>query len=160
MATRGDAEIIEVLNSVLTNELTTINQYFLHSRMQRNWGYRRIAEHYYHESIDEMKHADKLIERILYLGGLPNLQRLHTLRIGETVPEQLEIDRTGEVDAVDLLRRGIVLGRERGDVGSAVLLEDILVSEEEHIDWLDAQLELISQLGAAHYLSQQIHEDD
>ncbi len=160
MVTRGDAEIIEVLNSVLTNELTTINQYFLHSRMQRNWGYRRIAEHYYHESIDEMKHADKLIERVLYLGGLPNLQRLHTLRIGETVPEQLEIDRNGEVDAVDLLRRGIALGRERGDVGSAVLLEDILVSEEEHIDWLDAQLELISQLGAANYLSQQIHEDD
>jgi bacterioferritin len=160
MATRGDTEVVELLNSVLTNELTTINQYFLHSRMQRNWGYHRIAEHYYHESIDEMKHADRLIERVLYLGGLPNLQRLHTLRIGETVPEQLEVDRSGEFEAVDLLRRGVALARERGDVGSAVLLEDILVSEEEHIDWLDAQLELISQLGAAHYLSQQIHKED
>ncbi|WP_462187231.1 MULTISPECIES: bacterioferritin [unclassified Frankia] len=159
MVTRGDVEIIEILNSVLTNELTTINQYFLHSRMQRNWGYRRIAEHYYRESIDEMKHADQLIERVLYLGGLPNLQRLHTLRIGETVPEQLEVDRSGEFEAVDLLRRGVALCRERGDVGSAVLLERILVSEEEHIDWLDAQLELISQLGAAHYLAQQIHEE-
>nr|MDT0667342.1 bacterioferritin [Micromonospora sp. DSM 115978] len=142
-----------ILNGVLTNELTAVNQYFLHSRMQRNWGYKRISEHYYHESIDEMKHADKLIHRVLYLDGFPNLQRLHTLRIGETVPEQLELDRTHETNAVDALRKGIATARAKGDIGTAVLLEDILTSEEEHIDWLDAQLELISQLGATEYLS-------
>lgn len=156
---RGDEEIVEILNSVLTNELTAINQYFLHSRMQQNWGYLRISEHYYHESIDEMKHADKLIHRVLYLGGFPNLQRLHTLRIGETVPEQLELDRTHETDALETLRTGIATSRAKSDIGSAVLLEEILTSEEDHIDWLDAQLELISQLGATEYLSQQIHDD-
>ncbi|MEX5707984.1 bacterioferritin [Parafrankia soli] len=156
---RGDEQIVESLNAVLTNELTAINQYFLHSRMQRNWGYRYISEHYYHESIDEMKHADKIIHRVLYLGGLPNLQRLHTLRIGETVPEQLGLDRTHETNAVDTLREAIVLSRTKNDIGSAVLLEEILTSEEEHIDWLDSQLELISQLGATEYLSQQIRED-
>ncbi|CUU53711.1 bacterioferritin [Frankia sp. CcI49] len=157
---RGDEQIVERLNTVLTNELTAVNQYFLHSRMQRNWGYKHISEHYYHESIDEMKHADRLIHRVLYLGGLPNLQRLNTLRIGETVPEQLELDRQHESEAVDVLREAIALFRSKGDIGSAVLLEDILTSEEEHIDWLDAQLELISQLGATEYLSQQIHEHD
>ncbi|CUU53532.1 bacterioferritin [Frankia sp. CcI49] len=155
---RGDKDIIDLLNRVLTNELTAINQYFLHSRMQRNWGYRRMAEYYYHESIDEMRHADALIERVLYLDGLPNLQRLHSLRIGETVPEQLETDRSQEDEAVELLRGGIALCRSKNDVGSAVLLEKILVSEEEHIDWLDAQLTLIEQLGATNYLTQQIHE--
>lgn len=155
---RGDREVVELLNAVLTNELTAINQYFLSSRMQRNWGYRRLAEHYYHESVDEMRHADELIERVLYLGGLPNLQRLHTLQIGENVPEQLAADRSTEDAAVAVLRDGIGLCRSKGDIGSAVLLEKILVSEEEHIDWLDAQLELISQLGAANYLAQQIHE--
>ncbi|WP_018502667.1 bacterioferritin [Parafrankia discariae] len=156
---RGDEQIVESLNAVLTNELTAVNQYFLHSRMQRNWGYKYISEHYYHESIDEMKHADRIIHRVLYLGGLPNLQRLHTLRIGETVPEQLELDRTHETNAVDTLREAIVLSRTKNDIGSAVLLEEILTSEEEHIDWLDSQLELISQLGAPEYLSQQIRED-
>nr|WP_018639906.1 bacterioferritin [Parafrankia elaeagni] len=159
MATvRGDKDIIDLLNKVLTNELTAINQYFLHSRMQKNWGYLRIADYYYHESIDEMRHADQLIERVLYLDGLPNLQRLHSLRIGETVPEQLATDRSQEDEAVELLRGGIALCRSKNDVGSAVLLEKILVSEEEHIDWLDAQLTLIEQLGATNYLAQQIHE--
>ncbi|WP_250291866.1 bacterioferritin [Frankia sp. CiP1_Cm_nod1] len=155
---RGDPEIVELLNRVLTNELTAVNQYFLHSRMQLNWGYRRLGKHTYDESIDEMRHADKLVHRVLYLGGLPNLQRLNTLRVGETPVEQLNSDRTHEIEACGLLREGIVLTRSRDDVGSAVLLEEILTSEEEHIDWLDAQLELVSQLGEAHYLAQQIHD--
>ena len=155
---RGDEEVVEMLNAVLTNELTAVNQYFLHSRMQRNWGYRYISKQYYEESIDEMKHADKIIHRVLYLGGLPNLQRLHTLRIGESVPEQLELDRTHETNAVDLLRQAISLCRSKSDFGSAVLLEEILTSEEDHIDWLDAQLELISQVGREEYLSQQIRK--
>lgn len=155
---RGDEEIVEILNAVLTNELTAVNQYFLHSRMQRNWGYKHLAEHYYDESIDEMKHADRIIHRVLYLGALPNLQRLHTLRIGETVPEQLALDREHETAAVEQLRAGIAAGRAKADIGSAVLLEEILTSEEEHIDWLDAQLELIAQIGASEYLSQQIRD--
>jgi len=155
---RGDAEIIELLNAVLTNELTAINQYFLHSRIQRNWGYKRLSEHSYHESIDEMKHADELIERVLYLGGLPNLQRLHTLAIGEDVPEQLSLDRKHEERAVEVLRAGIALARERGDIGTAGLLERILHAEEEHIDWLDAQHDLIAQVGTQNYLAQQIHD--
>ncbi|WP_131747369.1 bacterioferritin [Frankia sp. Cppng1_Ct_nod] len=155
---RGDTEIIELLNGVLANELTAINQYFLHSRMQLNWGYHRLGKHTYDESIDEMRHADKLVHRVLYLGGLPNLQRLHTLRVGETVLEQLTSDRSHEIEACALLREGIVLTRSRDDVGSAVLLESILTSEEEHIDWLDAQLELVSQVGEANYLAQQIHD--
>ena len=155
---RGDEEVVEMLNAVLTNELTAVNQYFLHSRMQRNWGYRYISKQYYEESIDEMKHADKIIHRVLYLGGLPNLQRLHTLRIGESVPEQLKLDRTHETNAVDLLRQAISLCRSKSDFGSAVLLEEILTSEEDHIDWLDAQLELISQVGREEYLSQQIRK--
>ncbi|WP_250285817.1 bacterioferritin [Frankia sp. CiP1_Cm_nod2] len=155
---RGDPEIVELLNRVLTNELTAVNQYFLHSRMQLNWGYRRLGKHTYDESIDEMRHADKLVHRVLYLGGLPNLQRLNTLHVGETPVEQLNSDRTHEIEACGLLREGIVLTRSRDDVGSAVLLEEILTSEEEHIDWLDAQLELVSQLGEAHYLAQQIHD--
>ncbi|SBW25569.1 bacterioferritin [Candidatus Protofrankia californiensis] len=155
---RGDPEIVELLNRVLTNELTAVNQYFLHSRMQLNWGYKRLGKHTYDESIDEMRHADKLVHRVLYLGGLPNLQRLNTLRIGETAVEQLNSDRSHEIEACALLREGIVLTRSRDDVGSAVLLESILTSEEEHIDWLDAQLELVAQIGEAHYLSQQIHD--
>ncbi|WP_131770707.1 bacterioferritin, partial [Candidatus Protofrankia californiensis] len=148
---RGDPEIVELLNRVLTNELTAVNQYFLHSRMQLNWGYKRLGKHTYDESIDEMRHADKLVHRVLYLGGLPNLQRLNTLRIGETAVEQLNSDRSHEIEACALLREGIVLTRSRDDVGSAVLLESILTSEEEHIDWLDAQLELGAQIGEAHY---------
>ena len=157
---QGDAKVIELLNEVLTNELTAINQYFLHAKMQTNWGYQRLGAHTEHESIDEMKHADELVERILYLDGLPNLQRLHSLRIGETVPEQLELDLAHEVESMAVLRRGIDLCRGGGDVGSALLLEKILASEEEHIDWLETQLELIRQLGAAEYLSLQVHSDD
>jgi bacterioferritin len=155
---RGDEEIVEILNAVLTNELTSINQYFLHYRMQRHWGYRRLADRYYHESIGEMKHADELIHRVLYLAGHPNLQRLHALRIGETVPEMIELDHRRELDGVELLRTGIALSRAKGDVNSALLLERVLDDEEEHIDWLESQLELLRQIGPAEYLSAQIHD--
>jgi bacterioferritin len=155
---RGDDGVIEILNAVLTNELTAINQYFLHYRIQKHWGYRGIARHYYDESIDEMKHADKIIDRILYLDGHPNLQRLHTLRTGETVPEMLELDYARELENVETLRKGVALSRGKSDFGSAVLLEDLIEDEEEHIDWLDAQLGLIRQVGAAQYLAEQIHE--
>lgn len=157
---RGDDEVIEILNAVLTNELTAINQYFLHYRIQKHWGYEGLADHYYDESIDEMKHADKIIHRVLYLEGHPNLQRLHTLRTGETVPEMLELDYARELENVETLRRGINMARTKSDIGTAVLLEEILTGEEGHIDWLEAQLELIRQIGANEYLSQQIHEHD
>jgi bacterioferritin len=154
---RGDEEIVEILNAVLTNELTSINQYFLHYRMQKHWGYHRLADRYYRESIGEMKHADELIHRVLYLAGHPNLQRLHSLRAGETVPEMIELDRGRELDGVELLRTGVALSRAKGDVNSALLLERILHDEEEHIDWLESQLDLIRQVGSAEYLSAQIH---
>ncbi len=154
----GDTEVISVLNEVLTNELTAINQYFLHARMQGHWGYERLEKHTYDESIDEMKHADQLVDRILYLGGHPNLQRLHTIRVGESVSEQLESDRAHEIVSLGALRSGINLSRTKDDFGTAVLLESILVSEEEHIDWLDHQFDLIAQIGVAEYLSQQIHK--
>ena len=157
---KGQPQVIELLNEVLTNELTAINQYFLHAKMQRNWGYERLGAHTEHESIDEMKHADELCERILYLDGMPNLQRLHSLRIGETVPEQLELDLAHEVESMGTLRRGIDLCRGNGDVGTALLLEKILASEEEHIDWIETQLELLRQLGAAEYLSLQVNGGD
>jgi bacterioferritin len=156
---RGNQEIIELLNEVLTAELTAVNQYFLHAKMMDNWGYRRLAHHTRDESIDEMRHADQLTERILYLEGVPNLQRLSPLRIGETVPEQLRADLDLEYAAVERLNRGIALARDAGDNGSRDLLERILVSEEEHIDWLETQLDTITQIGTEHYLAQQLHSD-
>ena len=155
---RGDDEVIEILNAVLTNELTAINQYWLHYRIQSHWGYDGLAHHYRDESIDEMKHADKVVHRVLYLDGHPNLQRLHTLRTGENVPEMLELDYARELENVETLRKGITLSRGRSDFGTAVLLEEILEEEEEHIDWLEAQLELIRQVGAPQYLAEQIHK--
>lgn len=152
----GDPEIIELLNEVLTNELTAVNQYFLHSRMQRNWGFTQLAEHTYAESIDEMKHADILIERILFLEGHPNVQRLDPVRIGESVPEQFTADMAIEVHAIDALRRGIVLCSSRADTVTRLLLESILSSEEEHIDYLETQLSLLQVLGEAMYLSRQV----
>jgi bacterioferritin len=154
----GDSEVISALNDVLTNELTAINQYFLHARIQGHWGYKRLEKHTYDESIDEMKHADQLVDRILYLGGHPNLQRLHTIRVGENVPEQLESDRSHELTSLEPLRGGVDLSRSKNDFGTAVLLESIIVSEEKHIDWLDHQFDLIEQIGVAEYLSQQIHD--
>ena len=153
---KGDAKVIDLLNEVLTGELTTINQYFLHAKMCANWGYHRLAEAIRKESIDEMKHADELIERILFLDGLPNVQRLGKVMIGTSVPEILKNDLAAEMLAIPLLNRGIQQCRDLGDNGSEHLLTEILVSEENHVDWLEAQLELIRQLGDANYLAQQI----
>jgi bacterioferritin len=153
---RGDDGVLEVLNEVLTNELTATNQYYLHYAMQKDWGFTRLAQHTYDESIDEMKHADRLISRILFLEGHPNLQRLGSLRIGETVKEQFEADMAIEVHAIATLRRGIALCREADDTVTRLLLEDILRSEEEHIDYLETQLSLITSLGEAHFLSLQV----
>jgi bacterioferritin len=153
---QGNAEILELLNEVLTGELTAINQYFVHAKMQENWGYAHLAEHTHEESIEEMKHADKLIERILFLDGTPNLQRLSPLRVGETVPEQLRLDLQLESEALPRLNAGIAAAVAAGDNGTRELLEDILVNEEEHVDWLETQLELIQQVGESHYLAQQI----
>jgi bacterioferritin len=155
---QGDAEIIELLNEVLTAELTAVNQYFLDARMLSNWGYERLGKRFYEESIDEMKDADQLIERILYFDGMPNLQRLGTLRVGETAPEKLGSALDLEKEAIERLNRGIALATAKGDNGTRDLLEDILEGEEEHADWLESQLELISQVGEAHYLAQQIRD--
>jgi len=153
---KGDAKIIEVLNDVLTAELTAINQYFIHARMMKNWGFEALAEYERHESIDEMRHAQTLMDRILFLEGIPNMQRLWKVNVGETVPEQLKLDLDLEYEAVKRLNDGIRTARDLGDNGTADLLEKILVSEEEHIDWIEAQLELVKQLGAPNYLAQQI----
>ena len=155
---RGDDSIIELLNEVLTAELTSINQYFVDAKMLDNWGYERLAHHFRDESIDEMKDADELIERILYLDGIPNLQRLGTVRVGETVPEKLQLALALETESIDRLNRGIASSVAAGDNGTRDLLEKVLEGEEEHADWLETQLELISQLGDAHYLAQQIRD--
>jgi len=155
---KGEPQVIDLLNEVLTGELTAVNQYFLHARMCKNWGYQRLAAKIYHESIDEMKHADKLIERVLYLEGLPNVQRLAKINIGQTVPELLKNDYGVELLAVPLLRKGIKLCRDVADNGSEDLLLQILKAEEEHIDWLETQLGLLQQLGEGQYLAQQMHE--
>ena len=155
---RSDEDVLELLNEVLTAELTAINQYFVHAKMCENWGYHRLFEHGRAESIDEMKHAERLIERILYFDGVPNMQRLFPVRVGETVPEQYESDLALEHEAVERLNRGIALCVERGDNGTRELLAEILVSEEDHIDWLETQQETIRQIGAEHYLAQQLHE--
>lgn len=155
---RGHDDIIELLNEVLTAELTAINQYFVDAKMLENWGYRRLAKHFRDDSIDEMKHADVLIERVLYLEGTPNLQRLGPVRVGESPAEKLKLALDLEGEAIARLNPGIALCVERGDNGSRELLENILVSEEEHADWLETQLELIHQVGDAHYLAQHIHD--
>ncbi|WP_395110871.1 bacterioferritin [Actinomadura sp. SCN-SB] len=148
----GDNEIIALLNEQLTAELTAINQYFLHSKMQENWGYTRIAKHTREESIDEMRHAERLTNRILFLEGLPNYQKIGTLRIGQTVVEQLRADLQIELEAVARLRPGIDLMRSRGDITSARLFEDILEDEEQHIDYLETELGLVESLGEQNYL--------
>jgi bacterioferritin len=149
---QGDARVIEFLNEQLTAELTAINQYFLHARMQENWGYTKLAAHTRAESLDEMRHAEVLTDRILFLEGLPNYQKLLPLRIGETVPEQFRCDMKIEEEAIDRLRRGIEHMRSVGDVTSAKLFEDILADEEHHIDYLETQLGLIEMLGEQLYL--------
>lgn len=153
---KGDAKVIEFLNKALYNELTAINQYFLHAKMLKNWGLKELADHEYHESIDEMKHADTLAERILFLDGLPNFQALGKLRIGEDPRELLECDLALELEAVPLLREAIAHCETVGDYVSRKLFADILDSEEEHIDWLETQLSLIQRIGEANYLAQQL----
>lgn len=155
-ALKTHSDVIELLNEVLTAELTSVNQYFVHGKMCQNWGYHRLHEKLRAESIDEMKHSDVLIERILYLGGVPNLQRLNKINVGETVPEQLKSDHTLEKEAIARMNRGIEICRSHADNGSRHMLEEMLKSEEEHYDWIEAQLTLITQVGEAHYLAQQI----
>ena len=155
---QGDAEIIEFLNEQLTAELTAINQYFLHAKMQENWGWVKLAAHTKAESIDEMRHAEILTDRILFLDGLPNYQRLFTLRIGQNLKEMFDADMVVEVEAVDRLRKGIEYMRRVGDVTSANIFESILADEEEHIDYLETQLELLAKLGEPLYIAQLIEQ--
>lgn len=156
---KGDPKIIELLNDVLTGELTAINQYYVHARMCENWGYERLWKKLRAESIDEMRHADEIIDRVLYLEGVPNVQRLGKVCIGQTVCEQLTLDLGLENEAIALLNRGIETARSVGDNGSRELLEKILHAEEEHTNWIEAQLELAKQVGEANYLAQQIREE-
>ena len=155
---KGNEEVLTLLNQLLTNELTAINQYFIHAKMCENWGYLRLAKKVRDESIDEMKHAELVIDRILFLEGVPNLQRYHKLHVGETVKEQLESDLNVEYSAVAFLNQGIETARKVGDNATEDLMTKILVSEEEHADWLETQLELIRQVGEQNYLSQQIKD--
>ena len=153
---KGHPEIIELLNEVLTGELTAINQYFLHAAMCKNWGYQKIYEVVNKESIDEMKHAQELTDRVLFLDGVPNLQRLGKLNIGESVPEQFESDLKLEFEALERLRKGIDLCVKHSDFGTRELLERILRDEEHHVDWLEAQLAIIKDIGKEKYLAEQL----
>jgi bacterioferritin len=155
---KGDSRIIDLLNDVLTGELTAVNQYFLHAKMCLNWGYGYLGKKIREESIDEMKHADRLIERVLFLEGLPNLQKLGKLNIGTSVMEILRNDLAFELGTVPKLNQGMALCRDVGDNGSEDLLRHILVDSEHHVDWLESQVELAKQMGEAHYLAQQIRE--
>ncbi len=150
------AKVFEALNKILTNEMTAINQYFLHSRMLKDWGFEKLGEYEFKESVDEMKHADVLIERILFLNGLPNLQDLHRLRIGENVKEMLECDLALEEAAIPELREAIALCEAETDFVSRDLLSDILENEEEHLDYLETQLELVEKMGIENYLQSQV----
>lgn len=157
---QGDPEVLEFLNEQLTGELTAINQYWLHYRIQDNKGWTKLANYTRAESIDEMKHADRLTERILMLDGLPNYQRLFHVRVGQTLTEMFQADRQVEVEAIDRLRRGIEVMRGKGDVTSARLFEEILEDEEHHIDYLDTQLELIDSIGEPLYIAQLIEQPE
>ncbi len=155
---KGDSRLVEALNEILTGELTGINQYFIHAMMCEHWGYERIAEKVRAESIEEMKHAEELIERILHLEGVPNLQRLEKVKVGEKVPEQFKLDLELEVTAVGRFNKTIAMAVQLHDNATRELLEKMLVSEEEHLHWLETQLELIRQVGEANYLAQQIRK--
>ncbi|KOV68836.1 bacterioferritin [Streptomyces sp. NRRL WC-3618] len=157
---QGDPEVIEFLNEQLTAELTAINQYFLHAKMQENFGWTKLAKYTRHESIDEMKHAEILTDRILFLDGLPNYQRLFHVRVGQTLTEMFQADRQVEVEAIDRLKRGVEVMRAKGDITSANIFESILADEEHHIDYLDTQLELVEKLGEALYIAQLIEQPE
>ena len=154
---KGDAKIIEALNDVLTAELTAINQYFVHAKMCENWGYHRLAAKKREESMEEMKHADDVIERILFLDGIPNMQRLSPVRVGEEPIEQHKLDLELELDAVKRLNTGIALCRDKADNGTRELFDKILLEEEDSVDWLEAQLHLVDQVGRERYLAEQIN---
>jgi bacterioferritin len=156
---KGDKQILDILNDVLTAELTAINQYFVHAKMMKNWGYDRLAHKEREESIDEMKHADQVIDRILFLDGIPNMQRMNKVAVGENVPEMLRLDLEEELRAIKRLNDGVKVCRDLGDKGTEDFLTEILRSEEEHVDWIESQLELIKQVGAEHYLAQQIKKE-
>lgn len=155
---QGDSEVVALLNEVLTAELTAINQYFVDARMLDNWGFERLGHHFYEESIGEMKDADNLIKRILYLDGMPNLQRLGSIAVGENAVEKLRLALTLEHEAITRLNSGVELCTRLGDAGSRELLEHILDGEEHHADWLETQLESARQVGEANYLAQQLHD--
>ena len=157
---QGDKDVIAILNEQLTAELTAINQYWLHYKLQENNGWAKLAKHTRHESIEEMEHADKLAERIIFLDGLPNFQKLSPLRIGQTVSEMFECDMKVEIEAVERLRRGIKLMRAKDDVTSANIFEEILEDEEEHIDYLETQLDLVKKLGEPLYLAQLVEQPE
>ncbi|MBX7184828.1 MAG: bacterioferritin [Vicinamibacteria bacterium] len=153
---KGKDEIIDVLQAVLCAELTAVNQYFIHARMNENWGYKKLAEHIRKESIEEMMHAQKVIDRILYFDGAPNMSKYMKINVGKNVPEQFQNDLEVEYQAVPRLNKGIEVARSLGDNGTRALLEDILREEEEHVDWLEAQLGIIKEIGAEHYLARQL----
>ena len=157
---KGNAKLIESLNEILTMELSGINQYFIHSKLCENWGFERLAGKIRDESLSEMKHAEQVIDRILHLEGIPNLQRIEKIKVGEKVSDQLKADRDLEISAISRFNKTIALAVEAGDNGSREMLEAMLVSEEEHLHWLESQLELIKQVGEANYLAQQIHKPE
>jgi bacterioferritin len=156
---KGDAKVVQLLNEVLTGELTAINQYFLHSELCAHWGYARLHEKIRKESIEEMKHAEELIHRILLLDGLPNVQRLGTVKVGQTVTEQFKLDLETELEAVGRLNTAIAYCRQVNDNGTAELLEHILVDEENHVDWIETQQEAMKQVGEQNYLSEQLKDE-
>lgn len=153
---KGNSEVLEILGEVLAAELTAVNQYFIHAKMCQNWGYKRLAEYIKKESIDEMKHADRIIERMLFLDGTPDLQRYMKIRVGSNVKDMFEKDLAVEYEAIERLNRGIEIATRNKDNGSRELLEKILVAEEEHTDWLEAQLHIIQEVGYENYLAQQL----
>jgi bacterioferritin len=157
---KGDSKVLDLLNKVLRKELTGINQYFVHAKMCENWGYRRLAAHARKESIDEMKHADKVIDRILFLEGTPNMAQLDKLMVGADVRQQLQNDLALEQAAIQVLRPGVALCYEQGDHPTRHLLEAILAEEEEHVDWLETQLHQIKEIGYEQYLMLQVDEED
>ena len=153
---KGNEEIIQVLQDVLCAELTAINQYFIHARMNENWGYKKLAEYIRKESIEEMQHAQKVIDRILYFDGQPNMQKYMKINVGRSVPDQLQADLDVEYQAVPRLNKGIEVARNLGDNGTRALLEAILKDEEAHVEWLEAQIGIVKEIGVENYLAQQL----